>query len=45
MCDENYSKSHVGQRHFCHRDFLADMMLVHQDLEEELMKVEYGVYL
>ena len=45
MCEENYSKLHAGQRRFCHRDFLADMILVIQDSEEEFMKVEYRVYL
>jgi ParB family chromosome partitioning protein len=43
MCEEVYPKPKGTQRHYCHRDILADLILEYRDDREPLLKFEKRV--
>jgi ParB family chromosome partitioning protein len=43
MCEEAYPKPKGEQKHHCHRDILADMILSYEDKERPLLKFEKRV--
>lgn len=43
MCEETYSQPKGPQKHYCHRHFLAEMILEYEDPEEPLLKFEKRV--
>jgi len=40
MCEEQYPKPKGTQKHYCHRDILAEMILGYEDKEKPLLKFE-----
>ena len=40
MCEETYPQPKGPQKHYCHRHFLAEMILGYEDPEEPLLKFE-----
>jgi len=40
MCEEAYPKPKGAQKHYCHRDILADMILTYEDKERPLLRFE-----
>lgn len=43
MCEEAYPKPKGTQKHYCHRDILADMLLQYEDAEKPLIKFQKRV--
>jgi ParB family chromosome partitioning protein len=43
MCEEMYPKPKGAQRHYCHRDILADMIVEYEDKDRPLLKFEKRV--
>jgi ParB family chromosome partitioning protein len=43
MCEEAYPKPKGTQRHYCHRDILAEMILEYENEEKPLLKFEKRV--